>query len=121
LEAAPVGFGDRITIGDIDISTYAMAHGSLTALGIRVGNVGYSTDFKSLDKAAIDALRGVDIWIADAAAYHYRENMVHACVEEVIELNQEIGAREVYLTHLPPTMDYQTLIGELPEGYKPAY
>lgn len=112
---------DVIETGDIKINTYAMTHGSIQALGIRIGNIGYSTDLKSLERPAIEALKGIDSWIVDGAAYHEERNPVHASIEEVIAMNSEIGAKRVILTHLPPTMDYNTLINELPKGYEPAF
>lgn len=108
-------------IGDIPFTTYEMDHTTLSSVGLRFGNVGYSVDFKRLDEQAINALKGIDIWIADSAGYDSDSNPVHASLSELYRINDQIGAKEVYLTHMPPTMDYQTLVNDLPEGYKPAY
>lgn len=116
-----VAYGREYVIGDIRFSTYRMDHTTLTALGLRFGTVGYSVDFKRLDAAAIDALKGVDVWIADCAGYKSDTNPVHANLEEIYRINDTIKARQVYLTDMPPTMDYQTLLAELPKGYAPAY
>lgn len=113
--------GGIITLGDIGFTPFEQDHGSITSLGLRFGNVGYSTDTNRLDDDAVAALQGVDIWIADAAANHSHGNPVHFTIDDVIETNARIGAKKVYLTHLPPTMDYQTLCRELPDGYAPAY
>ncbi len=113
--------GAAMTIGDIAFMPFEQDHGSIKSLGLRFGNVGYSTDTNNLDATALAALKGVDIWIADAAANHSHGNPVHFTIEKAIEANGEIGASKVYLTHLPPTMDYQTLRKELPPGYEPAY
>ena len=121
LDAVTVEAGDDITIGDLTFQTYNQIHGSLNCLGIRIGNVGYSTDVKYLEKPAIEKLKGITTWIVDAAGNRSRENPVHACIDEIIEMNAEIGAEKVYLTHMPATMDYRTLLKELPEGYEPAY
>lgn len=96
-------------------------HGTCDSLGIRIGDVAYCTDMKRLDDAAINALKGIKIWVVDGGGYHYKDNPVHACIDEVISYNDKIGADMVYLTHLPRNMDYQTLCKELPEGYAPAY
>lgn len=116
-----LNYGESYTIGDIAFSTFEMDHTTLSAVGLRFGNVGYSVDFNILDDKAIKALKGVDTWIADAAGYDSDANPVHANLEEIYRINAEIGAKTVYLTDMPPTMDYQTLLTELPEGYKPAY
>lgn len=120
-DSMPLTTGKTTTIGDIDFLPFEQDHGSIKSLGLRFGNVGYSTDTNHLDDVAIKALKGVDIWIADASANHSHGNPVHFTIEKAIEANGEIGAKKVYLTHLPPTMDYQTLRKELPEGYEPAY
>lgn len=110
-----------IIVGDIEMRPFIQQHGSLQSLGLRIGNIGYSTDVKKLDEAALATLKGVDVWIVDAAAYRHRENKVHMSIDEIIETNEKIGAGRVVLTHLPPIMDYQTLRNELPKGFEPAY
>lgn len=109
------------TVGNITILPFEQEHGSISSLGLRVGTIAYSTDVKRLAPDAIDALKGIETWIVDGAGHHARENPVHACIEEVIEMNEKIGATRVILTHLPPTMDYATLVRELPPHFFPAY
>jgi len=112
--------GKELTIGDITFTPFEQDHGTILSVGFRLGPVGYSTDVKRLEQPAYDVLKGVETWIVDGAGYHDAGNPVHATVEEVIAMNQKIGAKRVILTHMPPTMDYKTLIGELPKGYEPA-
>jgi phosphoribosyl 1,2-cyclic phosphate phosphodiesterase len=109
-----------ITIGDITLTPFLQDHGTLDSIGLRVGNIGYSTDVKRLDDAAFQTLQGIETWIVDAAGYHSDTNPVHANLKEVYAMNERIGAQTVILTHLPPTMDYKTLMKELPEEYFPA-
>jgi phosphoribosyl 1,2-cyclic phosphate phosphodiesterase len=113
--------GAEIRVGDIVITPFEQDHGTLNSLGLKIGNIGYSTDVKKLSGEALEILSGIDTWIVDAAGHHSRTNPVHMCIEEVVETNEKIGAKRVYLTHLPPTMDHQTLIDELPENIAPAY
>lgn len=111
-----------LVIGDITIQPFIQGHGSIQSLGLRVGSVAYCTDVKTLNATALEILRGVDVWIVDAAGHNSQTNPVHLGVQEIIDINtQFIGAEKVYLTHLPPSMDYQTLIHELPKGYEPAW
>ncbi|MEM6781887.1 MAG: MBL fold metallo-hydrolase [Pseudomonadota bacterium] len=116
-----IGFYKDYTIGDISFSTHELDHTNLSAVGYRFGNVAYSLDFKRLDDQAIEALKGVDIWIADCLGYKSDGNPVHANLDEIYRVNEIIGAKEVYLSDMSPRMDYQTLLSELPQGYKPAY
>jgi phosphoribosyl 1,2-cyclic phosphate phosphodiesterase len=108
-------------IGDISFIPFLQDHGLCQSLGFRFGSIGYSTDMKDLDEHSLNTLRGVDVWIADAAAHHMSEYSVHATIEKVYALNERIGAKQVYLTHLTPAMDYQALCRELRSGYLPAY
>lgn len=121
LEAHKIEAGGTLSVGDIEARIYAQDHGTTTTLGLRLGNVAYSTDMKDLGDDAIDTLRGIDTWVVDANSYHDRANIVHACIEDVIDLNARVGAKKIFLTHLPPMMDYATLVDELPDGYAPAY
>ena len=110
-----------LSIGEISLMPFRQDHGTIHSLGMRIGKIAYSTDVKRLEEKAYETLAGIDTWIVDAAGHQSRENPVHACIEEVMEMNKRIGAARVILTHLPPTMDYATLKAELPRGFEPAY
>lgn len=120
-EAAIVRPNDVLRLGALQIQTFEQDHGTISSLGLRVGDLAYSTDVKRLDDNAYDILRGVRTWVVDAAGHDSRTNPVHACLEEVMEMNEKVGAARVILTHLPPTMDYQTLRASLPAHIEPAY
>lgn len=113
-------YGKETSIGDINFTPFEQDHGSCTSLGYRFGDFAYSVDILNLDKIAIDTLKGIDTWLVDCAAYK-QENEVHAGIDRIIELNDQIQAKNVYLTSLSLSMDYQTLLNELPEGFKPSY
>lgn len=114
-------FGKAFTIGDIDCIPLRMDHGSCVATGYRIGNAAYCVDFINLDDAAVEILKGIDIWIVDAAGYRQTDSKVHANLQTIFNLNKRIGAKTVVLTSLSLAMDYNTLINELPAGYIPAH
>lgn len=114
-------FGKPVTVGDIEFTPFEQDHGTCKSVGYRFGDFGYSTDIKTLDGKAVETLRGIRTWMVDAAAYKQTNNAVHATVEEVIRLNNLIGAQQVWLTSLSLQMDYKTLHDELPKGYAPAW
>jgi phosphoribosyl 1,2-cyclic phosphate phosphodiesterase len=111
----------EFTIGDITIIPFEQGHGTCMTLGVRVGDLAYSTDMVELGQPALETLIGIKTWIVDAAAYKMEQNMVHATLQKVMDYNQIIGAEQVFLTHMPPSMDYQTLVRELPKGYAPSH
>lgn len=114
-------FGSKHHFGDISYVPFTQDHGSCTSVGYRFGNLGYSVDILNLDARGVEALKGIKIWVVDAAAYNQSDNSVHANLETIFRLNKSIGAAQVYLTSLTLSMDYQTLVSELPQGYAPSY
>lgn len=117
----PADIGSHISVGDISFIPFMQDHGTCETLGLRFGSVAYSTDMMNLSDQSIDILKGTKTWIVDAAGYKMEHNLVHATLKKVFALNEMVGAEKVYLTHMPPGMDYQTLINELPAGYEPAW
>jgi phosphoribosyl 1,2-cyclic phosphate phosphodiesterase len=114
-------FGKPHTVQGIDFMPFEQDHGTCKTVGYRFGDFAYSVDIVSLHQTAIETLRGVKTWIVDAAAYNQDSNPVHANLQTIYDLNAQIGAKNVILTSLSLSMDYQTLKKELPEGYVPAY
>lgn len=110
-----------LAIGDIMAVPFLQNHGTINSLGLRFGNIGYSTDMKWLSDGALAALGGIDTWIVDGAGYLSTANPVHTSIQEVVEMNRIIGAKKVILTHLTPAMDYHSLLTTLPPGFMPAH
>lgn len=117
----PDAFGKPITIGDITFTPYNQDHGDMDCLGFRFGNMAYSPDMLQLDDAAVETIRGVEVWIADAAGHHMEDHKTHAPLSRVYELNKRIKAPKVYICGLSKFMDYNELRNELPAGFEPAY
>jgi phosphoribosyl 1,2-cyclic phosphate phosphodiesterase len=114
-------FNKPMKLGDIEFIPYPQDHGKSLSLGYRFGDVAYSTDFVDLPDEAINTLKGVKIWIADGCGYKMENNIVHANLNKLYKLNEQIGAQKVIIHHLSPLMDYKTLCKELPEGFEPGY
>lgn len=114
--------GKPMSIGDIVFTPFWQDHGpDSRSLGFRLGDFGYSTDMANLDDTAIQILHGVKNWIADGANYDFPSVLVHANKQRLIELQEKIKPETVYLTHLPATLDYQTISADLPPGMHLAY
>lgn len=115
-------FGREMTIGDIPLIPFEQMHGvSLKSIGLRVGDLAYSTDVTSFNETAFKVLAGIKTWVIDCNGYKMPHNHVHLTLKDVFDLNEIVRAEHVYLTHMPGFMDYQTLRKELPPGYAPAY
>lgn len=113
-------FGRDHQLGDIAYIPFEQDHGTCKSIGYRFGELAYSVDMLDLDDAAIQTLKGVQTWVVDGAGYK-SGNVVHANLDKLYALNEQIGAKDVIITSLTPAMDYQTMAGELPPGYRPAY
>lgn len=109
-----------VDIGGFPLTLIEQDHKTCTSLGVRMGNFAYSTDLINLNERSITALKGIDTWVLDCARYN-QPATVHGNLDMVFRLNKQVCARQVFLTHMPPTMDYRTLLSELPDGYTPAY
>lgn len=117
----PDQFGALMRIGDIGFIPFEQDHTTCKTIGYRFGDFAYSVDVKSLDDAPLDTLKGVKTWLVDATGYHQSDNQVHMGLEQIYAYNEKVQAERVILTSLSLSMDYQTLITEISDGYEPAY
>ncbi|MGZ0187534.1 MAG: MBL fold metallo-hydrolase [Alphaproteobacteria bacterium] len=118
LGANPIESGD-LRIGDADLRVFEQDHGVCRTIGVRVGDVAYSTDVVHLDAEALHALKGVKTWIV--GCLRREAHFVHAGLEQVEAWADQIGPERVILTHMNASMDYADLMGELPNGIEPGY
>jgi phosphoribosyl 1,2-cyclic phosphate phosphodiesterase len=63
--------------------------------------------------------QGVDLWIVDSL--RRRPHPTHPHLDLALEWISRLRPKRALLTHLDNSMDYQTLVDELPEGVEPAY
>jgi phosphoribosyl 1,2-cyclic phosphate phosphodiesterase len=110
-----------LTIGDISIQSFVQIHGRGRSLGYRIGNVGYSTDISDMDEKSFAALTGIETWIIDCGQYSAETTTVHANIINVLKWNETVKAKKLYLTHLTPRADYQTVNAETPDHVECAY
>ncbi len=106
-------------IAGMTVVPLAVDHGSIPVLGFRVGPVAYVTDAKRLDGATIDALRGVRVLVLNGL--FDRPHPTHLSIPEAIEIAQDLGPEQTFLTHLTHRHGYTELAARLPEGIAPAY
>jgi phosphoribosyl 1,2-cyclic phosphate phosphodiesterase len=114
---------DRMTIGDIDIACVDQPHGSIFSTGFRFDHlghsVGYSTDFHAVTDAMTALFQGVDIWIVDALRRN--PHPTHAHLALTLKAIEAVKPGRAYLTHMDQSMDYDTLLSELPSHVAPGY
>ncbi len=100
--------------GPVPVVTFDQAHGPIRSVGYRCGPVAYSSDVSDLDEAAIEAVRGCDLWIVDAL--RYTPHPTHAHLERTLDWIARSGVRRAVLTNLHIDMDYRTLSEIVPDN-----
>lgn len=105
--------------GAVPVTTFDQAHGPIRSVGYRLGPVAYSSDVSDLDEAAIEAVRGCDLWIVDAL--RYTPHPTHAHLDRTLEWIARSGVRRAVLTNLHIDMDYRTLAAIVPPNVEVAY
>jgi phosphoribosyl 1,2-cyclic phosphate phosphodiesterase len=107
-------------IGDVTITPFEQDHGfgSVTT-GYRVGPMAYSTDVVRLSDAAIEVLKGVDLWIVDCL--RFEPHPTHAHFDQAIAWIERVRPRRAVLTHLNHMIDFDEVAARCPPGVEPAY
>ena len=91
-----------------------------TVTGYRIGKLGYLTDFKTIEDAEVEKLKGVEVLVVNAL--RFAEHYSHFNVEEALALIRRVGPREAYLTHMSHEIGLHAVTdATLPAGVHLAY
>jgi phosphoribosyl 1,2-cyclic phosphate phosphodiesterase len=114
---------DHMNLNGISVQVVDQPHGDITTAGLRFDAGGhsivYSTDFNELTPEMEIRFQGVDLWIVDAL--RRRPHPTHPHLDLALEWIARLAPKRALLTHLDNSMDYDTLMDELPAGVEPAY
>ncbi|PZU61970.1 MAG: phosphoribosyl 1,2-cyclic phosphodiesterase [Brevundimonas sp.] len=105
--------------GAVPVVTFDQAHGPIRSVGYRLGDMAYSSDVSDLDEAALDAVRGCQLWIVDAL--RYAPHPTHAHLDRALEWIAAAEVKRAVLTNLHIDMDYRTLSAQLPAHVEVAF
>ena len=94
-------------------------HGYCRTTGFRFGSLAYSTDAVNLPEESFAALAGVDTWIVGCLTYD--PHPTHAHLDKVLGWIERVKPRQAFLTHMTPSLDYETLCADLPPHVRPAH
>ena len=118
-----VEIADTMTIGGATLSFVDQPHGGISSLGIRFDEAGksavYAVDFHDVTPDMADLYEGADVWICDCL--RRRPHPTHAHLDAVLGWARELKVGSLLLTHLDNSMDYATLVAELPDWAAPAH
>jgi phosphoribosyl 1,2-cyclic phosphate phosphodiesterase len=105
--------------GPITLRPFRVGHGSIDALGFRIGGLAYLPDVADIYDEAWDELRDLDVWILDAL--RRTPHPTHAHLERSLEWIEKVGPKQAVLTNMHIDMDYEAVIRDTPEMVTAAY
>jgi phosphoribosyl 1,2-cyclic phosphate phosphodiesterase len=94
-------------------------HGSIDALGFRIGTAAYLPDVLHIPPPAWPLLDGLDVWIVDAL--RRKPHPSHAHLDLTLDWIARAAPRRAVLTNLHLDMDHDALCAELPPHIRPAH
>lgn len=105
--------------GTIRLIPFQVNHGSIDALGFRVGDLAYLPDVAAIPEDVWPVLSGLDCWVLDAL--RRTPHPTHAHLALSLEWIARAAPRRAVLTNMHIDLDYQTVEEETPAHVTPAY
>ena len=105
--------------GAVQVRTFPQAHGPISSVGYRIGDLAYSSDVSGLDDRAFEALEGVQLWIVDAL--RWTRHPTHAHLDQTLAWIARAGVPRAVLTNLHIDLDYRRLSDVMPPNVEVAY
>jgi phosphoribosyl 1,2-cyclic phosphate phosphodiesterase len=105
--------------GPVTLTPFCVDHGSIDALGFRIGVVAYVPDAVAIPPESWPQLNGLAIWIVDAL--RRKPHPTHAHLALTLDWIARVKPRAAVLTNMHIDLDYATLCAELPPGVTPAF
>jgi len=119
----PVALDQELSWGDATLRFVDQPHGGITSLGMRIEegdrSIVYSIDFHELTDDMANLYQGTDVWICDCLMR--RPHPTHAHLDAVLVWARDLNVGQLYLTHMGNSLDYATLVRELPDWAAPAH
>jgi len=112
-------FSGPMTLGDIAVTPVRVYHGELEILGFRFNDFGYVTDCSRLPDESKAALKGVRVLILNAL--RREPHPTHLSLDEAVALGRELGAGQVYFTHMAHDLEHVETNKSLPPHFELAY
>jgi phosphoribosyl 1,2-cyclic phosphate phosphodiesterase len=105
--------------GPVTLRPFIADHGSIDALGFRIGGLAYLPDVVAMPDASWQELRDLDVWVIDAL--RRKPHPTHLHLDLALEWIARAAPREAVLTNMHIDLDFATLCAELPPHIRPAF
>ena len=121
--ATPIPVGEELAFGDALLRFVDQPHGGITSLGMRIEEAErsavYAIDFHDLTDEMRGLYEGAEVWVSDCLGR--RPHPTHTHLDAVLGWAREMRIGKLYLSHMNNSMDYRTLVEELPGWAAPAH
>ena len=105
--------------GALEFIPFLCEHGTIDALGFRIGPLAYLPDAVAIPEEHWAVLSGLDCWIVDAL--RRKPHPTHAHLAMTLDWIARAAPARAVLTNMHLDMDYDTLCAELPPEIRPAF
>lgn len=105
--------------GPITFTPFTVNHGSIDALGFRIGGLAYLPDVAEIPEDVWPVLDGLDIFVVDAL--RRTPHPTHAHLDKALDWIARARPKRAVLTNMHIDLDYETVAAETPEHVTPAY
>ena len=107
-------------IKGVDVIPVEVWHHKLPVFGYRIGDMAYITDANRIEPAEKEKLKGLQVLVINAL--RKEKHISHFNLEEAIQLGTELGAENVYFTHISHLLGkHEDVSEELPANVHLAY
>ncbi|PAX09591.1 MBL fold metallo-hydrolase [Sphingomonas lenta] len=119
----PRALPDSLELNGLTIGVREQPHGWSRSEGLRMEAdgfaIGYATDISAMTDELREHYAGLDVWIVDAL--RKKPHPSHADLPTVLGWVEELRPKRTILIHMDQSMDYASLVAELPPGVEPGY
>lgn len=105
--------------GPLTLHPMRLNHGSIDALGFRIGGLAYTPDVVRIYPESWPLLQGLDIWIVDAL--RRTPHPTHAHLDMTLDWIAQAKPKQAVLTNMHVDLDFATVTAETPENVIPAH
>ncbi len=107
-------------VNDLTVQPIEVMHYKLPVFGFRVRDFTYITDAKIISDKEIDKIKGSKVVVLNAL--QHKDHISHFTFQEALDMAEEIGAEETYLTHISHKLGkHREVVEKLPPNVHLAY
>lgn len=120
LEGHIIGPGDALALSpQAQVQTFRQIHGRGESLGLRFGDVVYSTDLNAIPQESEPLLHNMEVWIVDCLRDGFSGS--HTSLEMALAWIETYKPKRAILTHMNHELEYEALKKRIPAHVEPAF